>query len=77
MCARERERETWREGQREINNLAESMLIGREAAGFRVSRAGVRKLRYIKDMATELTFTAFIDKLCSIPTDEKVQPLPP
>lgn len=53
------------------------MLIGIEAAGFRVSRAGVRKLRYIKDMSTERTFTAFIDNLCPIPTDQKVQPLPP
>lgn len=55
------------EMEREINYLVESMLIGREAAGFRASGVGVRKPRYIKDMATELAFSALI--ICSTTTD--------
>lgn len=53
--------------EREINYLVESMLIGREAAGFGASGVGVRKPRYIKDMATELAFSALI--ICSTTTD--------
>ena len=40
MCVR------GKEGEGEIHNLVESMLIGIEAAGFMASRAWVRKLIY-------------------------------
>lgn len=55
--------------EREINNLVESMLVGIEAAGFRASRAGVRKLTYIKDVTTGCAFSVFVDNLFSIPAD--------